>query len=347
MEAIVKEIQERAGEYRSQVFDTLYFGGGTPSILNIEELDIILDSVYKNYHFADQVEFTLEANPDDLNTTYLKTLRSRNVNRLSVGIQSFRQEDLVLMRRSHDAHQAGEAITNAQKSGFENISIDLIYGIPGMSSSDFSQNLKRAFTFNIPHISAYHLTFEPGTVFDHWRKKGKLLPVNEEESLLQFSLLREMTRNQNYLHYEISNFARENFFSKHNLSYWKQVQYIGIGPSAHSYNGKQRRWNISNSGKYVEEIRNNTGKYFDYEDLTTNDLFNEYVLTSLRTMWGMDLDEVRARFGVNYVKYISDVVKKFRNGGMIEIRGSKINLSEKGIFASDFVMSEFFKMDDP
>ncbi|HYW95623.1 MAG TPA: radical SAM family heme chaperone HemW, partial [Bacteroidales bacterium] len=206
VKALVREIELRSDEFRNLRFETLYFGGGTPSVLTADELATITDAVFRNYQFGEQPEFTLEANPDDLKPDYLKNIRNLGINRLSMGVQSFHDRDLELMRRSHTAKQAEKAIKLAQDTGFENMSVDLIYGIPGTTTIDFEENLIKVFEFNIPHISAYHLTFEPGTVFDHWLKKGRLAPVDEDESFHQFSLLKKLTAEQDFLHYEISNF---------------------------------------------------------------------------------------------------------------------------------------------
>ncbi len=346
VKAMIKEIAERSSEYSQEKFSTLYFGGGTPSVLTIKDLDLLLDAVFDKYHFTGDPEFTFEANPDDLTPEYLNQLKSRGINRLSIGVQSFREQDLELMHRSHNAAQALKAIDAARDAGIDNLSIDLIYGIPGMTTGDFTDNIAKALSMNIPHLSAYHLTFEPGTVFDHWRKKGRLLPVDEEESLRQFKRLRALTGEKNYQHYEISNFALDGFYSKHNLSYWKQVPYIGIGPSAHSYLGKFRRWNISSNKDYIRGLLQNQGKYFDYEELTLDNLFNEFILTSLRTMWGIDMVRLRERFGDNYVKYTTKLAEKFFTSGMLLKNGDKIYLSENGLFAADYVMSEFFLVDE-
>ncbi len=318
--------------FRDEVFDTLYFGGGTPSVLDPAELDAILDAIYRNYRFSDQVEFTLEANPDDLKPEYLRSIKDRGINRLSIGVQSFRDQDLELMRRSHNARQAKAAIMDVRDLGFDNFSIDLIYGVPGMGTGDFRRNLEQALELNVPHLSAYHLTYETGTVFDHWRKKGRLVPAEEEESLRQFSLLRTLTGEQGYHHYEISNFARDGFFSKHNLSYWRQVPYIGIGPSAHSYDGRQRRWNIPDLRKYTDALLKGEGKYYDYEELSNTDLYNEYILTSLRTMWGLDLHALAERFGDNYVKYAIERRRKIFEGRVDRKKWRSGEINRKGNF---------------
>jgi oxygen-independent coproporphyrinogen-3 oxidase len=250
------------------------------------------------------------------------------------------------MRRSHNAQQAIGAIRIAQDSGLTNINMDLIYGVPGMKLEDWHKNIEQTIDLDIKHISAYHLTFESGTVFDHWRKKGRLVPISDEEGLEQFGLLKDMTSEAGFIHYEISNFGKEGYFSKHNTSYWKQVPYIGIGPSAHSFFENTRKWNISNNKKYISMIMNNDPHYSEHEDLDTKDRYNEYLLTSLRTMWGIDLDEIQQRYGVNYVKYTQGVADLFLRTGELMKNGSKIRLTKKGIFLADYVVREFFILDD-
>ena len=342
VKAMIAEMEMRAGEYSGQLFETLYFGGGTPSLLTMDDLDRLLETVYRCYHFSEDVEFTFEVNPDDLTVQYIHDLKARGVNRLSIGIQSFRDQDLNLMRRSHSAETARKALSFALEAGITNMSADLMYGVPGMSTGDFVKNLEELIQFGIPHISAYHLTFEEGTVFDHWKKRGRISPPPEDESLQQYAALRKITKKKGYLHYEISNFAQEGFFSRHNLNYWKQIPYIGIGPSAHSYAGDIRRWNISSLSKYISSLQNMDGKYFDKEILTVVDLYNEYVLTSLRTMWGINTDEIGRRFGDNYVKYTMETANKFIRGGELKVNDSILCLSEKGIYLADYLVREFF-----
>ncbi len=323
---------------------TIYFGGGTPSVLSPGEVEQIMGRIRKLFDISSDAEISFEANPDDLSREYLKGLKDSGINRLSIGIQSFRDEDLKLMRRSHSALQAIKAIENAQKLGFTNINSDLIYGIPGMTASQWEENLKILTGLGINHISAYHLTFEPGTVFDHWRKKKRIFPVEENESLKQFEILKSLTEKSGFIHYEISNFALAGFFSKHNLTYWKNQKYIGIGPSAHSYDGKRRSWNISSNKKYMEIILSGGHNYYESEELSNTDRYNEYILTSLRTMWGIDLNEIRSAFGDDYVKYTLNIAKDFLKRGLLIQEDEIIKISKNGIFLADQIMREFFRI---
>ncbi|MFW5821085.1 MAG: radical SAM family heme chaperone HemW, partial [Bacteroidota bacterium] len=278
VKALIKEIPHKAELFENDEIETLYFGGGTPSVLDTGEVGILIDTVKEYFRVSKDLEISFEANPGDLKGEYPERLKTSGVKRLSIGIQSFSGEDLLLMRRSHNATQAVEAINNAKEAGFKDINCDLIYGIPGMTSETWERNLETLMGLEIQHISAYHLTFEPGTVFDHWRKKNRIFPVQEEESLRQYEILKEKTEKAGFVHYEISNFALPGFFSKHNLTYWKNKKYIGIGPSAHSYDGKRRFWNISSNKKYMEMLNSNSCNYLDSEVLSVKDMYNEYML---------------------------------------------------------------------
>lgn len=345
LRAMVKEIESTSINYVKQKIDSIYFGGGTPSVLNREEILLLLEAAHKKFSISEEAEFSFEANPDDLTSEYINTLKNVGVNRLSVGIQSFRDIDLDLMRRSHNAEQALKAIQDAQNQGIDNISIDLIYGIPGMDSLAWKENINKALELKVPHISAYHLTFEPGTVFDHWRKKGRIFPVDEEESLKQFDILKSILKKNDFLHYEISNFGKLNYFSKHNSNYWKQVPYTGIGPSAHSFDGNERKWNISNNNKYINYLLNNESNFSEREILTISDKYNEYVLTGFRTMWGIDMNQIEERFGNNYVKYTKEVAQKYFSKEII-FNGDNLKLSKQGIFLADYIIEKFFLEDN-
>jgi oxygen-independent coproporphyrinogen III oxidase len=341
LSCIVQEIEERKHDLNDEMIETIYFGGGTPSILIPREIENILETIFRNHTVEKGVEISFEANPDDLNIEYLKNLKGQEINRLSIGMQSFIEKDLTLLRRSHTVEQSLNAVSDSIKAGFNNINIDLIYGIPGQDIIQWGKNIDTALGLGIQHISAYHLTFEPGTVFDHWRKKRRLSTVDEEQSLEQLEVLIEKTALKGFEHYEISNFAIPGFISKHNANYWRQVNYLGIGPSAHSYNRKTRRWNISNNLKYVQAIQNKGDKYYDYEELTPTDLYNEYILTSLRTVWGIDMTEIALKFGNDYVKYANEKAEKFLEGGKLEKNGIKIRLTNKGILISDYIIRDF------
>ncbi len=344
IDCMILEIRNKKKDFEKFEFETIYFGGGTPSVLEIDDFKRLLDEINKHFRVKNNFEFSIEANPDDLSPSYLKSLKFIGVNRLSIGIQSFHDKDLKLMRRSHDANQALTSIRNAHDAGISNLNIDLIYGIPEMSLKEWKENLDVCFQQNIKHISAYHLTFEPGTVFDHWRKKNKIAPIGEEESLRQFKILIKKSEEEKFLHYEISNFSKEAFVSLHNTNYWKGVPYLGIGPSAHSYDGKSRFWNISSIKQYIEKTKSGSYNYTDKEELSLDDSYNEYVLTSLRTMWGIDLDEILKAYGDNYVKYTLDIFQQFFKRKLLNISGRKITISKKGIFLADQIIREFFRI---
>ncbi len=344
IKAIGKEISDRQDYLSGEEISTIYFGGGTPSVLDKEDIYYLLEKIYE-YNISGNNEITFEANPDDLTVDYIKMLSDCGINRLSIGVQSFFEDDLLLMRRSHNVGQSFQAIENACKIGFRNLNIDLIYGMPGMVIEKWEKNLDMSFDFNIPHISAYHLTFESGTVLYHWLKKGRIKPLEEKESNEQFQTLRAKAISQGYDHYEISNFAREGYISRHNSNYWKQVPYIGFGPSAHSYNLNSRRWNISSNKKYYENLI--SGKvYYEEEQLSINDMFNEYIMTSLRTKWGVDTDFIQKKFKKSKYEYFIKATGKYIKQGLILQDGSKYLLSEKGMFISDSILSDLFFLEE-
>ncbi len=252
---LVDEIKIQGSKHPKNSLDTLYLGGGTPSLLSRKNMDQIMESVHASFTFHKDAEITMECNPDDLDSSLLDFLIATGFNRLSIGVQSFHDKDLQLMRRSHNAKQAEQSIQKAALAGFKNMTIDLIYGIPGQSIRAWEENLSRATAMPISHLSAYHLTFEPGTVFEHWRKNGKLVQVHEEQSLKQYHLLREMLISEDFDHYEISNFARDKKISEHNMIYWSGEPYLGVGPSAHSFDGSSRRWNIASLKAVYERDR--------------------------------------------------------------------------------------------
>jgi oxygen-independent coproporphyrinogen-3 oxidase len=275
-----------------------------------------------------------------LSRDYLQGLiNSTPVNRLSIGVQSFYDDDLKLMNRRHNSLQAEESVKFARKTGFSNISIDLIYGLPGMNTDKWISNLNKSFSLNVQHISAYHLTFEPGTLFFRFLSEGKLSQPSEDESFNQFQALTRLAQKNKFIHYEISNFAKEGYFSVHNTNYWRQKKYLGIGPSAHSYNYNSRQWNIADNKKYVEEI--NRGMPFtEMEALDTTTKFNDYLLTSLRTMWGVDLNYIENYFGSRYLNYINGKSKKFLDAGNMEKNRTILKLTNRGIFIADYIISE-------
>lgn len=344
VEALIKEIKNKNNHFENHLFKTLYFGGGTPSVLNENDIHRIISEIKTHYNFDANAEITLEANPDDLSPSYLKGLKKQGVNRLSIGIQSFHNKDLELMRRSHNSEQALSSIKNAQDIGIDNINIDLIYGTPGMTLGEWQENLEKAISLNIPHISAYHLTYEAGTVFDHWRKKKKIIPIDEELSLDQLKHLIKRTEEEGFIHYEISNFAKEGFLSQHNQNYWKGIPYIGIGPAAHSYDGISRYWNISSLKKYIDESQKDSFKYSEYESLSLNDRYNEYIMISLRTMWGLEMDKIEQSFGKDYVKYTESTAKPLIEKNLLKKSGQNISISKQGIFLADQIIREFIRI---
>jgi oxygen-independent coproporphyrinogen-3 oxidase len=338
--ALVREIELRKTYLKDDLIETIYFGGGTPSILDIRGINMLISAIYNNFKVNDNPEVTLEANPDDLSRDYLQGLMENSpVNRLSIGIQSFYDEDLKLMNRRHNSMQAAESVKCAQKTGFTNISIDLIYGLPGLTLDKWISNLKQAFGLNIQHISAYHLTFEPGTLFHRYLSKGRISQPSEDESLKQFESLTSLAQKNRFIHYEISNFAKEGYFSVHNTNYWRQKKYLGIGPSAHSYNLNSRQWNIADNNKYIKGINLNN-PFTEKEILDTGTKFNDYLLTSLRTMWGIDLDYIKNSFGSEYSEYIAGKSKKFIYAGNMVKDRNIIKLTVKGMFISDYIISE-------
>ena len=283
------EIQKKFFEKETAtVINTVYFGGGTPSLLSYDELAVIFEKLNAHFTISPTAEITLEANPDDLNSAKLKELTASPINRLSIGIQSFYEDDLKWMNRAHNAEQAISSVKGAQDKGLENITIDLIYGIPTLDNTKWKNNLQKAFELSVPHISAYCLTVEPRTALADMIKKKKVLNINEQQSIEHFTILVEEMKQHNFVQYEISNFCKNKRYSKHNSNYWKGESYLGLGPSAHSFDGKNRQWNVSNNALYINSLTNNKIN-FEREELSEKKRYNEYILTTLRTMWGLIL----------------------------------------------------------
>ena len=341
LECMKKELKLRKDYLDHSSISTIYFGGGTPSVYQPDQIESLIDEVAKYWNIDSNAEITLEANPDDLDRNYLDQLRKSSVNRLSVGIQSFHDEDLILMNRRHTGKQAFETIKRAQDYGFDNISVDQIYGVPGLSMEKWQENLDLVFDLNIQHISSYHLMYDPDTVFARKLEKGQLIEVDEEESFNQFKYLITEARRNGFIHYEISNFCKEGYISRHNSSYWQQKQYLGVGPSAHSYNNREREWNIAHNYKYMKAINEGTS-FSEKEVLGFHDHFNDFVLTSLRTYWGMDLEQVRKQFGEEFHQHCLKKTTKYIKSGHIRQEGNSIILTDKGVFVSNDIMSDFF-----
>ncbi|WP_299184311.1 radical SAM family heme chaperone HemW [uncultured Aquimarina sp.] len=339
--ALCNEIKLRRSEIDDhQVIETIYFGGGTPSILSVSALKFIVDTIYENYLVSDTVEITIEANPDDLTEAYIKSLASTEVNRLSIGIQSFFDEDLKLMNRAHNDNEARTCLSIASKY-FDNISIDLIYGIPGMSSERWQENLKIALETNVPHISSYALTVEPNTALSSFIEKGVIAPVEDELAQQHFDILVDTMEKEGFEYYEFSNFGKPGYFSKNNTAYWQGKHYLGIGPSAHSYNGKERSWNIKNNIKYIKSLQENKIPR-EIEELTTTDKYNEYVMTGLRTIWGVSLQKVEDDFGLTYKEYLLKQAQKHLDEHLLFLDGDILIVTKKGKFLSDGIASDLF-----
>ncbi|CAM1370681.1 Oxygen-independent coproporphyrinogen-3 oxidase [Tenacibaculum sediminilitoris] len=349
---LVKELELRKQELQNEEIETIYFGGGTPSLLSIEELQLLIDTIYKNYVVIANPEITLEANPDDLSEEKIIELSNTPINRLSIGIQSFFEEDLQLMNRAHNAQEAKKCLSAATGS-FDNITIDLIYGVPNMSNERWRENLQIAFDFGINHISSYALTVEPKTALDSFIKQGKYPDVDEAVAKEHFDILVAETAKNGFIHYEISNFGKPNYFSKHNTSYWLGKKYIGIGPSAHSFNKTHRSWNVANNAKYIKAIKE--GKLpLEQEKLTIKDQFNEYLMTGLRTVWGVSLEKIAKDFGEEFRKNLLKNAEKFINQGLLVIAneenqtepsyndGGVLKTTSKGKFLADGLASELF-----
>lgn len=338
--ALAKELTFRKKELDNEHIETIYFGGGTPSLLSLEEIEFLIDSVYTNYKVIQTPEITIEANPDDLSSNIIRELAKSRINRLSIGIQSFFEEDLKLMNRAHNANEAKACLEEATQY-FDNITIDLIYGIPGMSKERWMQNLKIAFSYNIHHISSYALTVEPKTALASFIKNGTYPNIDEQQSREHFDILVEQTAKQNFVHYEISNFGREDFFSKHNTSYWQGKSYLGIGPSAHSFNGKERSWNVSNNVKYMASIEKGELPS-EYETLSKENQFNEYIMTGLRTIWGVSLHKIENDFGHSFKEQLIERSQKFVDQDILQLHNNQLTTSEKGKFLVDGIASELF-----
>ena len=340
IDALLKEASLRKDYLESETVSTIYFGGGTPSVFSVKDLGTILNHINKLFRVEQDCEISIELNPDDVLPAYLDGLKDLNINRISMGIQSWRDSDLKMLNRRHDSAQAIKALKDTLDAGFENITIDLIYGIPGMSLKEWESNLDFSLSFDIKHLSAYHLTFEPGTVFGKMLEKGTISEIDENESVAQFNILIEKAESAGFIQYEISNFGKPGYFSLHNSNYWKQVSYLGLGPSAHSFNGYSRQWNIRDLKGYIKLI--NAGKsFYESEELNSKTRFNEYIMTSLRTMWGIDLEYVEEMFEKEGYDYIINLAGKFKNYGLMKQEKKSLILTNQGKLISDNIISEF------
>ena len=337
--ALQEELQMRKGEVDEPV-ETIYFGGGTPSVLSDAEIDSIIDAVYRNFKVVEDPEITLEANPDDLSHDRLQRLSASRINRLSIGIQSFYDEDLRMMNRAHSSAEARESLTEAARL-FDNITIDLIYGIPGMTDERWRENVRTALSFGIPHISAYALTVEPRTALRKMVDTGKIASPDDESAARHFSILTEMLTDAGFVHYELSNFGKPGYFSRNNTAYWLGKKYLGIGPSAHSYDGKSRSWNVANNSIYLKKI-NADELPSETEILTTADRYNEYVMTGLRTIWGVSAKRVGLEFGPELESHLLKSAQKAIDGGLLSYENGVLTTTQKGKFLSDGLASDLF-----
>ncbi|WP_073413114.1 radical SAM family heme chaperone HemW [Flavobacterium defluvii] len=343
---LAKEIGMRKNELLdsarsdNEIVETIYFGGGTPSVLSNDEINFLISEVYKNYKVAANPEITLEANPDDLSAERIFELSKSPINRLSIGIQSFYEEDLKMMNRAHNSAEAKKCLEEATKY-FDNISLDLIYGIPGMSDEMWRNNVQTALDFGIPHISSYALTVEPKTALSKLIQTGKIAEPQDEVASNHFMILVEMLQKNGFIHYELSNFGKENYFSKNNSAYWLGKKYIGIGPSAHSYDGEKRGWNIANNSLYLKAIQNDELP-IETEILTISDRYNEYIMTGLRTIWGVSLERIEKEFGLEYLNYLKKQSQKFLNDNLLSIENNILKPTPKGKFLTDGIASDLF-----
>ncbi len=338
--ALQKELILRKDEFKDEIVETIYFGGGTPSVLSSEEINSIIDEVYANYQVVADPEITLEANPDDLSKEKIVQLADSRINRLSIGIQSFFEEDLKMMNRAHTSIEATESLSLATRH-FDNISIDLIYGIPGMSNERWEENIEKALSFSIPHISSYALTVEPKTALANFIKKGIIKNVDDAVAQEHFNILLDKMEEAGFESYEISNFGKPGYFSKNNTAYWQQKKYIGIGPSAHSFDGVKRGWNINSNPKYIKSISNNELPS-EIEVLSKTDKYNEYVMTGLRTIWGVSLSRIENEFGQKYHIYLLEQADKYINEQLLYIDDDILLATKKGRFLADGIASHLF-----
>ena len=343
--AIITEITLRKQFLEGKTIQSIYFGGGTPSLLTSTELNLILENIAASFTIENDVEITLEANPDDINTQKLIELKTSGINRISLGIQSFYDRDLLMMNRSHNAGQAEKSLQLIKDAGFENITADLIYGIPDQSNAEWESNIQKLLSFNINHISCYALTVEPKTKLFHLIAKNKMLSPDENHAAEQFEILTALLITDGYEHYEISNFAKNQKYSRHNTSYWSGNWYAGFGPSAHSYNGISRQWNISNNALYVKNI-NSGMDFFESEHLTKSQQINEFIMVSLRTMWGLDKNQFEKKYGESELKQLMKGAEKYITENYISDTNGYLIITSKGKFVSDGIIAELFSEEE-
>ncbi|WP_298780086.1 radical SAM family heme chaperone HemW [uncultured Polaribacter sp.] len=340
--ALISEIEIRKDELQNDIIETIYFGGGTPSVLSTNEIQLLINAVYENHIVVENPEITLEANPDDLSEEKIIALSKSPINRLSIGVQSFFEKDLKLMNRAHNSDEAKNCLTLAI-SHFDNISVDLIYGIPDCTNEEWKENIQNVLDFGVSHISSYALTVEEKTPLESLIKKGIIKNVDDEKAQEQFNILIEVLEKNDFVHYETSNFGKEGFFSRNNSSYWLGKSYLGIGPSAHSFDGNQRSWNVRNNTKYIKKIQENKLP-IERETLSIKDRYNEYIMTGLRTIWGVSLEKINNDFGTKFVDYIENQSKKYIEQDLLYLENQILKTTQKGKFLSDGIASDLFML---
>ncbi len=338
--ALQKELLLRRDEFDGKEVHTIYFGGGTPSILKTEEIVQLLEVISLNFRVTEAPEITLEANPDDLSKEKIKQLYSAGINRLSIGVQSFFEEDLKLMNRAHSAHEAESCLVDTLEL-FENVSIDLIYGVPGMSEQRWRQNIEKTLDFGVPHISSYALTVEPKTALEKFIEKGVIPELDDEVSKRHFEILVAALEKEGYVHYEISNFGKPDFFSQNNTAYWQGKHYMGLGPSAHSYDGVCRAWNVRNNNIYIKSLEADKLP-IESELLSVKDRYNEYIMTGLRTIWGVSLVKVRNEFGEKYAEYLKLQAQSHVSDGFLQWEKEILRATKEGKFLIDGIAADLF-----
>ncbi|MBP6756268.1 MAG: radical SAM family heme chaperone HemW [Bacteroidia bacterium] len=342
VEAILTETDLRLPYLKNKNIETIYFGGGTPSLLSEKELFLILEKLYKTYNVSSHAEITLEANPDDLSIDKLKELKRLEINRLSIGLQSFNDEELIWMNRAHTAAESEASVKRSQDKGFENISIDLIYGSKFSNLTNWKKTLDKTISLDVKHISSYNLTIEDKTKLGHDFKVKKEMAIDDEKSSELFLEMIDRLEKNKFIHYEISNFGKENWFSNHNSNYWKGIDYIGFGPSAHSFDGVSRQWNISNNSLYIKNVNDTNESYFEKELLSEVDQFNEYILTSLRTIWGIDAEVLKNKFSSEIIHSFNRNINTYISKGMVTFTNNQYVLTIKGKLFADRIASELF-----
>jgi oxygen-independent coproporphyrinogen-3 oxidase len=344
LSAVMEEMEQRKDYAAGEAMETVYFGGGTPSVLTASDWERVFEAIYRLFTVKEDAEITMEANPDDMTPAYVSSLRCLPFNRISMGVQSFNDADLRFLRRRHTGVQAAEAVALCRENGYDNISLDLMYGLPGQTPAQWEETLTEALRLDVAHLSAYHLIYEKNTPLYRMKEEGRIRPVDEDLSLELFTMLIDRLTDAGYRHYEISNFARPGYISRHNSSYWTGEKYLGIGASAHSYDTESRQWNVSSLLHYIKGIRNSS-PCMEIEMLNIHNKYNEYILTGLRTKWGISLSHIRTHFGEDKYKHCIMQAQRFVQAGIMTEEDDKLLLSRDGLFVSDGVMSDLLWMD--